>query len=51
MGSYHGEWGFRTFSKEKPVFRQSRIAGTQLFQPPYGSTFERVLAILKRFTA
>ena len=20
MGAYHGEWGFRTFSKEKPVF-------------------------------
>ncbi len=23
MGAYHGEWGFRTFSKEKPVFLQS----------------------------
>ncbi|MFT7775276.1 coniferyl aldehyde dehydrogenase [Roseateles sp.] len=48
MGSYHGEWGFRTFSKEKPLFIQSRFAGTKLFQPPYGPTFEKLLALLKR---
>ncbi len=48
MGSYHGEWGFRTFSKEKPLFIQSRFAGTRLFQPPYGATFERLLSLLKR---
>jgi coniferyl-aldehyde dehydrogenase len=48
MGSYHGEWGFRTFSKEKPLFIQSRFAGTKLFQPPYGATFEKLLALLKR---
>lgn len=48
MGAYHGEWGFRSFSKEKPVFLQSRWAGTRLFQPPYGATFERLLALLRR---
>jgi coniferyl-aldehyde dehydrogenase len=48
MGSYHGEWGFRTFSKEKPLFIQSRFAGTRLFQPPYGATFERLLNLLKK---
>jgi coniferyl-aldehyde dehydrogenase len=48
MGSYHGEWGFRTFSKEKPVFVQSRFAGTKLFHPPYGGTFERMLGMLKK---
>ncbi|MBI3345589.1 MAG: coniferyl aldehyde dehydrogenase [Burkholderiales bacterium] len=48
MGSYHGEWGFRTFSKEKPLFIQSRLAGTRLFQPPYGATFERLLSLLKK---
>lgn len=48
MGAYHGEWGFRTFSKEKPLFIQSRFAGTRLFQPPYGATFERLLGLLKR---
>ncbi len=48
MGAYHGEWGFRTFSKEKPMFIQSRFAGTKLFQPPYGATFERLLGLLQR---
>lgn len=48
MGAYHGEWGFRTFSNEKPLFIQSRFAGTRLFQPPYGATFERLLNLLKK---
>ncbi len=48
MGAYHGEWGFRTFSNEKPIFFQSRFAGTRLFQPPYGATFERLLNLLKK---
>lgn len=48
MGSYHGEWGFRTFSKEKPVFIQSRFAGTKLFYPPYGKTFDLLLGVLKK---
>jgi coniferyl-aldehyde dehydrogenase len=49
-GSYHGEWGFRTFSKEKPVFHQSRLAGTVLLRPPYGIVFKAVLAAIKRVT-
>lgn len=48
MGSYHGEWGFRTFSKEKPVFIQPRLNGTFLMYPPFGKTVERMLALLKR---
>ena len=48
MGAYHGEWGFRTCSKEKPLFIQSRWAGTALFQPPYGARFERLLGLLKK---
>ncbi|MBE0626904.1 MAG: coniferyl aldehyde dehydrogenase [Burkholderiales bacterium] len=50
MGSYHGEWGFRTFSKEKPVFIQPRLNGMFLMYPPFGKTFERMLALLKRIT-
>lgn len=49
MGSYHGEWGFRTFSKEKPVFFQSRWNGISLLYPPYGNTFRKIAAILKKF--
>ncbi|OWQ93723.1 coniferyl aldehyde dehydrogenase [Roseateles aquatilis] len=48
MGAYHGVWGFNTFSKLKPVFLQSRFAGTKLFHPPYGKTFDRLLGLLKR---
>jgi len=48
MGSYHGVWGFNTFSKLKPVFLQSRLAGTRLFHPPYGATFDRMLSLLKK---
>jgi len=48
MGAYHGEWGFDTFSKLKPVFVQSRFAGTRLFQPPYGETFKTVFGLLRK---
>jgi coniferyl-aldehyde dehydrogenase len=47
MGAYHGEWGFHTFSKEKPVFYRPRVSATALLQPPYGWTFDRVLALLR----
>ncbi len=47
-GSYHGEWGFRTFSKEKPVFYQPRWRGMDLLQPPYGARLDRVIALLRR---
>lgn len=47
-GAYHGEWGFRTFSKEKPVFYQAPLNGAPLLRPPYGRVFEQVLALLNR---
>ena len=48
MGAYHGESGFRTFSKMKPIFHQARINGFPLFRPPYGRRFEAILGLLKR---
>ncbi|MEO8486118.1 MAG: coniferyl aldehyde dehydrogenase [Betaproteobacteria bacterium] len=47
-GAYHGDAGFRTFSHEKSVFVQSRFSAAKLLYPPYGPTFERVLALLRR---
>lgn len=47
-GSYHGEWGFRAFSKEKPVFIRSKLSGSDLFLPPYRRRFDRMLALLRR---
>jgi coniferyl-aldehyde dehydrogenase len=49
MGHYHGQWGFDTFSKLKPVFRQSRINGMALFLPPYRPLMRRLLRWMKRF--
>ena len=48
MGQYHGYEGFRTFSKLKPVFYQSRLNGIGLFNPPYGKLFEQLLKLLLR---
>jgi coniferyl-aldehyde dehydrogenase len=49
MGHYHGRWGFDTFSKLKPVFRQSRINALSLFAPPYRPLARRMLELMKRF--
>ena len=49
MGQYHGYEGFLTFSKMKPVFRQSRFNGVALFNPPYGPRTARMIAMLKRW--
>ncbi|TAL87695.1 MAG: coniferyl aldehyde dehydrogenase [Rhodanobacter sp.] len=46
MGGYHGEAGFRTFSHYKPVFRQTRLNGVGLLDPPYGARFRKVLDLL-----
>lgn len=46
MGGYHGEAGFRTFSHMKPVFRQARLNGVGLLNPPYGATFKRMVTWL-----
>ena len=48
MGGYHGEAGFRTFSHMKPVFRQSRLSGTGMLNPPYGTRFRQMLRMLMR---
>jgi coniferyl-aldehyde dehydrogenase len=48
MGHYHGEEGFRTFSKLRPVFRQARISSAKLLMPPYGRVADRMLDFLAR---
>jgi coniferyl-aldehyde dehydrogenase len=49
MGHYHGRWGFDTFSKLTPVFRQSRVNGMALFLPPYRPLMRRLLGLMKRW--
>ncbi|WP_019142974.1 coniferyl aldehyde dehydrogenase [Noviherbaspirillum massiliense] len=48
MGAYHGEHGFNTFTKLKPVVYQSRLNGMWLVQPPYGSRFRKMMSIMIR---
>jgi coniferyl-aldehyde dehydrogenase len=48
QGAYHGEWGFRTFSKEKPVFHQSILSSLPLLRPPYGKLFDLLLGLVGR---
>ena len=48
MGHYHGKWGFDTFSKLTPVFRQSRLNGMALVMPPYRSHARALLKLMKR---
>jgi coniferyl-aldehyde dehydrogenase len=50
MGAYHGEWGFRTFSKEKPVFMQSRFNSGALIRPPYGAKTAWTARLLRLLT-
>jgi len=49
MGHYHGRWGFDTFSKLTPVFRQSRLNASKLFLPPYKPRVAKMLRLMKRF--
>jgi acyl-CoA reductase-like NAD-dependent aldehyde dehydrogenase len=46
MGSYHGKFGFDTFSKIKPVFHQPKLNGLHLFKSPYGKRFDSLIKIL-----
>jgi len=48
MGAYHGEHGFRTFSKEVPVFTEPTMSPMALFRPPYSRVASRVIRILMR---
>ncbi|AIF46657.1 hypothetical protein HY57_04960 [Dyella japonica A8] len=48
IGGYHGEAGFQTFSHMKPVFRQARLNGAGMLNPPYGKRFWKMLKLLMR---
>lgn len=46
MGAYHGQRGFDAMSHLKGIYHQSRINGTFLMSPPYGTKLERLLKVL-----
>jgi coniferyl-aldehyde dehydrogenase len=46
-GAYHGEWGFRTLSKLKPVFYRSPFNRLADLYPPYGAKIARLEKLLR----
>jgi coniferyl-aldehyde dehydrogenase len=48
MGAYHGESGFRLFSRMTPIFHQSRLNAANLLNPPYENRFKWLLKQLIR---
>lgn len=48
MGHYHGIEGFKTFSKAKSIYKQSRFAGTKLMYPPQSKLAKFLLGLMKR---
>ncbi|WP_409334241.1 coniferyl aldehyde dehydrogenase [Bradyrhizobium manausense] len=46
-GAYHGEWGFRTFSKLKPVFYRSKFNRLADLYPPYGGNIARLEKMMR----
>lgn len=46
-GAYHGVAGFLRFSQQKPVMISSPWARGDLFYPPYGPRFKRVMGWVK----
>lgn len=46
-GSYHGEWGFNSFSKLKPVFFRSPFNRLADLYPPYGAKIARLEKMLR----
>lgn len=47
MGHYHGEEGFRNFSKAKTVVRKGRINSTALIGPPWGNAMFKGLQAMQ----
>ncbi len=46
MGQYHGQEGFDTFSKLKPVLIQKRCSSAVLLYPPYGRLMRLFLTLI-----
>jgi aldehyde dehydrogenase (NAD+) len=49
QGSYHGWYGFRTFSHERSVMKQGPLALLNHVYPPYGPKTQRILKLINEF--
>ncbi len=48
LGSYHGYYGFKTFSHERAVLRQGRIDAFKSVYPPYTEKVQKMFKWMKR---
>lgn len=48
IGNYHAEFGFKTFSHAKAVYRGTRADPMAVLRPPYGKWTRRALDLLAR---
>lgn len=48
IGAYHGEAGFKLFTKDKPVFEQSSLSSLKYLTPPYGKLAQFLIAFVKK---
>jgi len=49
-GQYHGEHGFRQFSKEKGVFIQGPFSAAHILYPPHNKLTETLLRLLSQIS-
>ena len=50
IGSYHGKYGFDTFSHHRPVFVQSKLNFSNLLMPPYNKYTDLLLNFIIRMS-
>ena len=50
MGSYHGKWGFDTFSHLKPVMHRSFLFDAPIRYAPFTAIKQRLLKLFSRFS-
>jgi aldehyde dehydrogenase (NAD+) len=48
-GSYHGRFGFKTFSHERAVLKQGLVDGLSLMYPPYSPKVRRIIELAIRY--
>ena len=48
MGAYHGEEGFRSFTRPRSVMVASRWSPVRMARPPFGAQVERIIRLLLR---
>jgi coniferyl-aldehyde dehydrogenase len=48
MGQYHGEEGFRSFTRPRSVMVSSRWLPARIARPPYGRAVNRIIRLMLR---